>query len=476
MSPSAPPDLDTVLDSTTAGVFVIDRERRVVVLNAACERLTGCSREKVVSGGQGCDVVFGCRLGDLATCPADAVFDLEATVRHRRVRIDDPDSGSRWLEVSYTPLTNSLGTVDYVVGLVRDVSKAVRTERRLRRRASRMEQEIADLRHLLVQEFGFGHILSRSPLMEKVFAQIRAACASPSTVLVCGESGTGKELVARAIHDHGANRDGPFVAVNCAALPADLIENELFGHVRGSFTGATSDSVGLFRAADGGTLFLDEIAEMPVGTQAKLLRVLQEGVIRPVGGTREVAVRVRVVAATNRDPEDALRSGSLREDLYYRLSVITIALPPLRRRPEDIPLLAQHFLEEQAPEAERRLRGFTEEAAAALTRYEWPGNVRELQNAIARACAMGSSESIRLEDLPARVTVEGRGSEIVVPLHGGDVPPLRATLRNVEKELIERALAATAGNKSRAADLLGIQRKHLYRKIEEYAIRLPPSR
>jgi PAS domain S-box-containing protein len=468
----APAGLESlaVPESTTSGIFVVGRDRRILVFNEACERLTGCARSKALDERLRCGDLLDCGLAHKDRCPLDQIFAEGPGVRRRHVRLDWSERVRRWLEVTYTPLTDERGAAQYVVGVVRDVTDEVREERRLLEHGRRLGEELRVRRRELETKFGWGNILARSPLMERVFEQIRAACSNDNTVLICGESGTGKELVAKAIHDHGPRRSDRFVPVNCAALPGPLIESELFGHVKGSFTDASRDSLGLFRAATGGTLFLDEIAEMPVGTQAKLLRVLEEGVVRPVGGLEPVRVSVRVVAATNRDPDRAIREQMLRPDLYYRLSVITITLPPLRRRKEDIPLLAQHFIESRARDAGRPPPDLSEDALEALQDYSWPGNVRQLENAIARACALGRGDVIRVDDLPARITSAGRDDEIVIPLEQGSVSPLRATLREVEKDLILRALDLTRGNKSRAAEMLGVQRKHLYRKIAEYGI------
>jgi len=467
-----PPGLEslTVPESSTSGIFVVDRDRRILVFNEACERLTGCERRKALAGRLRCGELLGCGLAETERCPVEQIFSDASPDLRRRVRLEWSERSSRWLEVAYTPLPTEDGPIQYVIGVVRDVTEGVRSESRLLDQNRQLEEELRERRRELEAMFGWGNILTRSPLMDEVFGQIRAACGNRDTVLICGESGTGKELVARAIHDHGPVRDGRFVAVNCAALPRALIESELFGHKKGSFTDASRDSLGLFRAAADGTLFLDEIAEMPIGTQAKLLRALEEGVVRPVGETRSVPVSVRVVAATNRDPDQAIDAEMLRPDLYYRLSVITITLPPLRRRKEDIPLLAQHFIESRSRDAGRPPPYLSRAALEALEAYSWPGNVRQLENAIARACAMVRGDTIAVDDLPARITGAGRDSEIVIPLEQGTVSPLRATLRTVEKDLIRRALDLSGGNKSKAAEMLGIQRKHLYRKLSEYEI------
>ncbi|HSE92508.1 MAG TPA: sigma-54 dependent transcriptional regulator, partial [Methylomirabilota bacterium] len=292
---------------------------------------------------------------------------------------------------------------------------------------------------------------------------------STAPVLVYGESGTGKELVARTIHDLSNRRSKPFVAINCAAIPETLIESELFGHERGAFTGATERRLGCFELADGGTLFLDEIAEMDNSTQAKLLRVLQEGSFRRVGGGKgEIQVDVRVIAATNRVPTDAMAQGQLREDLFYRLNVFAIRLPALRERKEDIPLLGKTFIDEFNRQDNRQVRGLNAEAEKALDRYAWPGNVRELRNVIQRAVVLSGTGLIGVEHLPDNVL---RGAEPAKAVATGSI----RTIRELEREEILRALEETSQDKRKAAALLGISLKTLYNKLAKYGIQAVKS-
>jgi transcriptional regulator with PAS, ATPase and Fis domain len=317
----------------------------------------------------------------------------------------------------------------------------------------------------------FHGLVGASPAMHQLYARIEAAGKVMATVLVVGESGTGKELVARAIHECGPNRKAPFVALNCAALPRDLIESELFGYKRGAFTGARSEYLGLFRAADGGTLFLDEITEMSPETQSKLLRALQERTVRPVGSTRELRVNARLIASTNRDPEQAVRSAQLRQDLYYRLQANVLRVPPLRDHVDDVPLLAQHFVTLFNDRLDRAspVLGVADDAIEAMKRYPWPGNVRELSNAIENAFTFGNSQLVHCSDLPPRV-LGTQTTPPSVPQHSPAASEHLTTFAEVEKNLIRRALGAAAGNKSRAARLLGISRKKLYAKIAKYEL------
>jgi DNA-binding NtrC family response regulator len=297
----------------------------------------------------------------------------------------------------------------------------------------------------------------------EVLELAETVAATESTVLISGESGTGKEVVARYIHSLSERSDGPFQSINCGALPESLLESELFGHVKGSFTGAVKDKDGLLVAAEGGTFFLDEIGEMSAATQVKLLRAIQEREVIPVGSTKPVAVDVRIIAATNRDLEEEIRRGSFRSDLYYRLNVIQLHLPPLRERREDIPVLAKHFLRRAGGETPEAF-SLTDEAMGVLTEYDWPGNVRELENALERAVVVSSKPEIAPDDLPERVR------EAPSPRLGTVELQANPTMEVVERAYILWVLQSEGGNKTRAAEVLGIDPSTLYRKLNRYGI------
>jgi two-component system, NtrC family, response regulator HydG len=285
---------------------------------------------------------------------------------------------------------------------------------------------------------------------------------SAASVLLAGESGTGKELIARALHFRSRRQQGPFIPVNCAAIPDNLLESELFGHVKGAFTDARQSKTGLFQAARGGTLFLDEVGEMPLLLQAKLLRVIEDKRVRPVGATEETPVDVRVVSATNADLEEAIGTGKFRADLYYRLATVTLVLPPLRERPEDIMPLVKHFVARAAAEAGRPVPEVDPEAVGCLRHYQWPGNIRELQNAISRAVILCRNDRITRGDLPIKVA-GGEAQTVTIE----DAVHRRLTIDQLEREYARAILASVGGNKSEAAALLGIDRKTLYRKLGE---------
>jgi DNA-binding NtrC family response regulator len=316
----------------------------------------------------------------------------------------------------------------------------------------RLREENRRLRAEVEHRYSFDNILGRSKAMQGVFEQIRAVADTDAPVLLLGDSGSGKELVSRAIHWHSGRRDGPFVAVNCAAIPETLLESELFGHEKGSFTGADRKRRGLFVEAQGGTLLLDEIAEMPQSLQVKLLRALQDRLIRPVGSNEEVKVDLRLISATNRDLPAFVRQGKFREDLYYRLAVIPIRIPSLRERPEDIPLLAEHFLKRVASTMGKEIEGFDQEALKWLHEHNWPGNVRELENVIERAATLAKGTLITRDDLRIEFT-PGSSGELGV----------RPSLADVENQYIRRILDEVGGDKRAAARILGISVRTLQR-------------
>ena len=309
-------------------------------------------------------------------------------------------------------------------------------------------------------------MVGESPAMNHLRGQVSLAAPTNGRVLILGESGTGKELVARTIHHTSRRKSGPFVEVNCAAIPEELIESELFGHTRGAFTGAVADKAGRFEQANGGTIFLDEIADMSVKTQAKVLRVLQEQVMERVGGTQRIKVDVRVLAATNKDLTAEIRAGRFREDLYFRLNVIPLFVPALRDRQGDIPMLAEHFIALFAAEGGKRPKRLAPEAAARLQQYHWPGNVRELQNVIARLLIFVGGDTITAQDLGFL----GRDGVPQVPAEQGPVVPLSEARDQFEKDYILQTLLAQQGNMSRTAEVLGVERSNLYKKLRAFGI------
>jgi DNA-binding NtrC family response regulator len=437
-------------------VLVVDNDKEMAMMLSRHLETEGLKVTAVTSGEAALAVLeqdeFDVVLTDLRMDEVDGLTVL------RRAQAGQPASRVI-LMTAFGSLENAIeamrqGAYDYLTKPFKlaEVSLAVRRaldERRLREENRRLRAEVA-------QRYGFENLLGRSPAMQAVFEQIRAVAPSDAAVLLLGDSGTGKELVGRAIHWNSPRRDGPFVPVNCAAIPETLLESELFGHEKGAFTGAARRRRGLFVEADGGTLLLDEIADMSLALQAKLLRALQDKAIRPVGGSEEIRLDVRIISATNRDLPALVRDGTFREDLYYRLAVIPIRLPALRERPEDIPLLARHFLERAAAPLGKRLDGFTDEAMAWLLEHRWPGNVRELENVVERAATLARGPLVTLADLRTEFTMSGAAEATVRP-----------TLAELEHQYIMRVLSETGGDKAAAAKILGVSVRTLQRKFRE---------
>ena len=356
-----------------------------------------------------------------------------------------------------------LGAADYLAKPVRIAELRTRLARALE--TGDLRRTNLELRRQIDKRYGFEGIIGHSPSMQRVFDILGQVSSTNATVLVLGESGTGKELVTRALHLNSPRRDGHFVAVNCAAMSEGLIESELFGHVKGAFTGALSAKEGRIVYADGGTLFLDEVGDMPLETQAKLLRVLETREVQPVGGNTVRKVDVRLVAATNRDLRAMVEAGTFREDLLFRLQVVTVELPPLRERAGDVPVLIDYFISELAEQHGRAVRGITPEARTALVRYSWPGNVRELRNVIENMVVLARGEVLTREDVPQQV-----GDEGPAPQNRGSYNLAGRSLEEVERDLISANLELAEGNREKAAKILGMGERTLYRKLKAYGL------
>ncbi|MAE27527.1 MAG: sigma-54 dependent transcriptional regulator [Planctomycetota bacterium] len=409
---------------------------------------------------------FDAVLTDLVMQDASGVEGLEVLAEARRLQ---PDAvvllitGHASMDSAVAALRR--GASDY---LTKPVDLGELRTRLLRAvETVRLRQDNMELRRQIDKRFGFEGILGHSPAMQSVFDVLGRVASTQATVLVLGESGTGKELVARALHQNSPRVARHFVAVNCAAMSEGLIESELFGHVKGAFTGAASAKEGRLAYADGGTLFLDEVGDMPLSTQAKLLRVLETREVTPVGGNKTRSVDIRLVAATHRDLSAMVTAGTFREDLLFRLQVVTLALPPLRERAGDVPLLLEHFLREMAEQHGRPVRGITPEARTRLVRYDWPGNVRELRNAVENMVLLAAGEVLTEEDVPAAIREASGAPASPGP---GQATLAGRSLAEVERDLIAANLSLMEGNREKTAKLLGIGERTLYRKIKEYGL------
>ena len=445
-----------ILESLSEGVVTMDRNRIITSMNRAAEEITGTPRDEGV--GRPCFEVLRSSLCEEG-CPVAETLEKDRPVLDRRAFLVDSLGNRIAVRLSANVLRDADGRVLGAVETIRDVSEleALRSELQGRRRV--------------------GRLVSRSPTMRQLFEMLPKVARSPATVLIQGETGTGKELVARAIHDLSSRSDGPFVAVNCGALPDTLLEAELFGYKAGAFTGAVHDRVGRFAAAKGGTLFLDEVGEMSEALQVRLLRVLQERRFEPLGANQSQELDARILAATNKDLAEEVAAGRFREDLFYRLNVVRLALPPLRERKEDIPLLVEEFVDSFNRLYGRRIVGVTRDVLDALMAHDWPGNVRELENVIERAFAICADDIIDVEHLPEDLRgAVGTGGLLA----GGDDASGRAGLRDVKERTeamaIVEALERAGYNRTKAAEILGIHKATLFRKMKRLGIEVPSSR
>jgi DNA-binding NtrC family response regulator len=454
-----------------ARLLIVEDERAIRLALSGLLRREGYEVEQAETGAEALQRLaaepFDLVLTDLAL--GDGPSGMDVLRAARRDQAETPvvmitAHGNETIAVE----AMKLGAEDYVPKPFDNDEIRLVVRRALERTELARENRL--LRERLERDFGFGALIGSGPAMRRVFGMIQKVGETDLTVLIRGESGTGKELVAQALHQHSARRQGPFVAVNCAAISRELVESELFGHEKGSFTGAESRRVGRFEAAHGGTIFLDEIGDMAPETQAKVLRVLQERSFERVGGSKPLEVDVRVVAATHRDLERDVREGRFREDLYYRLQVVELELPPLRERREDVPALALRFLEQLAERQARPGKALSAAALARLSRHAWPGNVRELRNVVERAAVLAPGPEIGAEDLSLPEPAAGAG-----PAAEPEALPFgeakRSAIERFEREYLLRALREHDGNVSRTAEAIGMVRQSLQQKIRELGLR-----
>lgn len=438
--------LAAVFRSVDEAIITVDDHMRVLSANSAVTDICGLSPENL--SGKVLDAA-GCRC--LEKCAGIAVKTLETGKFFRDIRIECPKSLNltRIVSVNSTPLMTGEANQTGAVLVLRDITRMDRLERKLAERT------------------GFGGIIGKSESMQQIYTLLENLSDLDTTVLVTGESGTGKELVARALHAGSRRAGGPLIKVNCAALSESLLESELFGHVKGAFTGAQKDRPGRFEMADGGTIFLDEIGDISPAVQSKLLRVLQEREIERVGDSKTRRVDVRVISATNCDLTEKIQQGQFREDLYYRLKVMEIRIPPLRERKQDIPLLMEHFRKDLNHSMGRSFEGISEDAMAACLRYDWPGNVRELKHCMEHAFVLCKDAHIRMADLPAEILAPAEDQPGTMK---DDGPGASARNGGTDRRAVEDALEKSGWNKAGAARLLNVSRQTIYRKIREYGI------
>ena len=447
--------LEAVLDATGDALAMYDVAGKLVFANRGYEKVLDLSKDELKKmSPKASREQFRERFRepDLTDVQGRFIFGNKGEVVERTAA--DKLPGERLFYRSVAPVHDGRGDVIGDLHVYRDVSREIEVER--------MKAEVLRLRTELKTTYSFSGMIGGSAPMRQVYALVKQAAESDITVLIQGESGTGKELVAKSFHFNSLRKEGPYLTINCAAIPEALIESELFGHEEGAFTGATKRRIGVFERATGGTVFLDEVGDMDLALQAKLLRVLQEREIQRVGTTTPIPVDIRLVAATNKDLEDAVKTGRFREDLFYRVSVFPIAIPPLRERREDIPLLAKHFLEKHTKRNCKSISGISTATLRLLLQYNWPGNVRELENAIERAVLLETTDVLQVNNLPPQL------SPIVDSGKGGAAPASVLPLAEVERQALVNALEASDNNVTEAARALGLGRATMYRKLKKY--------
>jgi len=442
----------TIVDTLQDGVLVVDPGGKILAVNPSAERLTGYKAVELV--GKSCRILdcTGCDIFGKGRAERWCGLYARGDVRAKKCLITNKERRTVNIIKNASILRDHDGQIIGAVETLTDMSEIVR-----------QQDEIISLRKTLHMDEGYHGILGKSPSMLSVYELIENVAATESPVMIHGESGTGKELVARAIHEVSPRRDSPFIKVNCAALNENLLESELFGHTKGAYTGADRTRIGRFEAAHGGTIFLDEIGDIPLSTQVKLLRVLEEKEIERVGDHKPIKVDVRIISATNKNLDKLIAQGAFREDLYFRVSVFPINCPSLRERKSDIPMIVQEFIRQNNVKTGKRILGLAPEALERLTAYTWPGNVRELRNTIEYAFVLCSSGGIGVRHLPPKVA----GASPVCPQ-----PEAVPSLDNQEKENLLAVLRKTGGNQSEAARILGVSRVTIWKRIKKYGINL----
>jgi len=442
----------TIFDTLMDGVLVVDPRGKIIAVNPAGERLTGYSQAELV--GQSCRMLdcTGCDI--YAKGPAERWCGLYAKgdVRAKKCLITSKDHRTVNIIKNATVLRDAAGEIIGAVETLTDMSEIVR-----------QQQEITSLKKTLHLDEGYYGMLGKSPIMLSLYESIENVALTESPVMIFGESGTGKELAARAIHEASPRKEKPFIKVNCAALNENLLESELFGHTRGAYTGAERNRIGRFEASHGGSIFLDEIGDIPLSTQVKLLRVLEEKEVERVGDHKPIKVDVRIISATNKNLENLIQTGGFREDLYFRINVFPMQCPPLRERREDIPLIVQQFIRANNVKAGKKILGLAPEALEKLTAYRWPGNVRELRNAIEYAFVLCPSGGIGIQHLPPKIA----GTRPECP-----EPSYSSPANDNKRDFLVDVLKKTGGNQSEAARILGVSRVTVWKRIKKYGIDL----
>ncbi len=446
-----------IIDAAQDGILIVDAKGTIVAANQAVQLMTGCTKEELC--GQSCRILncTGCEIIGTGHGKHWCSLFSEGLIREKKCMITD--SGNHVIPVvkNARVLFDAKGRIVGAVETLRDISENIS-----------YKNELASIKRIYQIDDGFHGIIGRTAVMQHLYEHIESVASLDTPVMILGESGTGKEMVAKALHETGNRANMPFIKVNCAALSESILESELFGHVKGAYTGADCDRIGRFEAAHRGTLFLDEVGDIPLSVQVKLLRVLEEKMIQRVGTNRSIPIDVRIITATNKDPEQLIVQGKFREDLFFRINVFPIFCPPLRERRDDITLIIQHFIAVHAKKTGKHILGFTPEAMRLMVRYGWPGNIRELRNSVEYAFVLARGKSIGPEHLPEKIM----NQSLRESSEKGRIKPLAITRGRYEKEALIDALTQADGNQTQAARILGVSRITVWKRMKKYGVEI----
>lgn len=447
-----------IIDSVPDGIIIVDDKGRFIAANQMAQLITGYSEEELI--GESCRILncTGCKLVGKGKGKKWCGLFSEGLIREKKCMITNRHNRTIPIVKNATVLFNEKNEIVGAIETLKDISEDIN-----------YKNELASIKRMYHIDDGFHGIIGRTPVMQTLYEHIESVASLDTPVIILGESGTGKEMVAKALHETGNRASKPFIKVNCAALNENILESELFGHVKGAYTGAETDRIGRFEAAHTGTLFLDEIGDIPLSVQVKLLRVLEEKMIQRVGANKSIPIDVRIITATNKNLEEMIEKGTFREDLFFRVNVFPLTCPPLRQRKDDITLITQHFISFHAEKTGKNILGFTPVAMRLMVAYPWPGNIRELRNSVEYAFVLTRGKSIGSEHLPEKIiSFNPRGSKLLkMPELNG-----RVKVGSSEKEKLLNALQQADGNQTRAAKILGVSRITVWKRIKKHGIQL----
>ncbi|MCF8092926.1 MAG: sigma 54-interacting transcriptional regulator [Desulfotignum sp.] len=451
-----------IIESVQDGIILVDETGNFIAANHSAQLMTGYSEDQLI--GRSCRMLncTGCEITGSGKGKNWCMLFSQGRVRDKKCMITDSSRQTIPIVKTATVLYDDRGEIIGAVETLKDISENIN-----------YKNELASIKRIYHIDDGFHGIIGRTPVMQNLFEHIQGVAPLDTPVIILGESGTGKEMVAKALHETGSRADKPFIKVNCAALSETILESELFGHVKGAYTGAQSDRIGRFEAAHQGTIFLDEIGDIPLSVQVKLLRVLEEQMIQRVGDNRSIPIDVRIITATNRDLEKMIHMGEFREDLFFRVNVFPVICPPLRQRKDDITLIIQHFITILAEKTKKNILGFTPQAMRIMVSYPWPGNIRELRNAVEYAFVLSKGKSIGVEHLPEKLLAQNPDTEALVD-NSVRQPAVydKIAVKQSEKADLVDALQKADGNQTRAAQILGISRVTVWKRMKKHRISL----